>query len=251
MNTAIRDFEALGFTMTKGAESDSGHNALIVFEDGTYIELMHFPKAKLQSFMLAVTRPLGLVNLILSGEKEILRRFILHWKNAPRGHWVDWCFAATPIDHAVAHARRSGIMMTEASYAHERPNAEGETAKWRMNGTTEPSIPFLVEDFPEAASRAPIPDTHAHTNGAVKLKQVIIGSPDPDETLNHLSALTGAQIVDNQVEVNGVLFTCEPEAERNFAGPKELILSTGTNKAEHGLLDTRKTGGARIRLVTG
>ncbi|MEM1037811.1 MAG: VOC family protein [Pseudomonadota bacterium] len=249
LDKAVEQYQSLGFTITKGAKASGGHNALIVFEDGIYIELMHFPKARLQRILLALTRPIGLFNLMLSGDKEILRRFLIHWTNAPSGHWVDWSFAVEPMEAAVEHVRASGFEVAKSAYVSERLNSENETARWKMQGTPNTNLPFLIEDFSGSAPRAPLNKGHSHDNGAVALKEVILGSPDPQKTLEDLSKLTNIDVDDDKVELNGVAFKCKRDSERKYAGPMELVLSSASGEVPEGRLEPLITGGAQISLI--
>ncbi|MEM6556392.1 MAG: VOC family protein [Pseudomonadota bacterium] len=249
LDKAVEQYQSLGFTITRGAKASGGHNALIVFEDGIYIELMHFPKARLQRILLALTRPIGLFNLMLSGDKEILRRFLVHWTNAPSGHWVDWSFAVEPMEAAVEHARASGITVAKSAYVSERLNSENETARWKMQGTPNTNLPFLIEDFSGSAPRAPLNKEHSHSNGAVAVKEVILGSPDPQKTLQDLSMLTKVKVDGDKVELNGVAFRCKRDTERKYAGPVELVLSSASGEISEGRLEPLTTEGAQFSLT--
>lgn len=248
LGKAIQGFQSAGFTITAGAESSGGSNALIGFDDGTYIELMCFPRPRLQSILLAITRPLGLIDLILSGNRKILQRFIRHWTNAPRGEWVDWAFRASPLLDAAERGREAGIDIVPEAYPYQRPNADGDTAKWSMIGTVDTSVPFLIEDAPGFAPRVPRGEDDLHQNGAHRLKSVIIATPQPEHTLADLRKLTGGTIERDRILIGEVSFVVEAAPERRMAAPLELVFSVRTGAISDGLIDQKHTGGARIRL---
>lgn len=246
---ATRAWEALGFIVTQAGASAAGSNALIVLADGTYIELIQLPSPRVRRAFLAVAQPTGLLARMLSGDKAFMRRFVEHWTTAPRGQWIDWCLAADPLDAAVAAARTRGVAIDASPYTHERRTAGGDRVKWRMVGTLDPDLPFLIEDVPGHVRRAPIRLGGRHPNGATALGEVIVGAPKPEATLAALAALSGAAVTDDRVTIGGVTFRVEPAADRRFAGPVELVVTTEEAALDGTRLDPALTGGARLRLV--
>lgn len=246
---ATRRWEALGFIVTQAGASAGGGNALIVLADGVYIELVQLPSPRSRRAFLAVARPIGLVDRMLDGDKAFMRRFVVHWTPAPRGCWVDWCLAAAALEPAVEAARARGVAIDVPPYTHERRTAGGDRVAWRMVGTLDPGLPFLIEDIPGPAPRAPIRLGARHPNGATGLAAVIVGAPDPGATLAELAALSGAEIRGDGIAIGGVVFTVEAAPGRRVAGPAELVVTTETAALDGTLLDPALTGGARLRLA--
>lgn len=244
---ATRAWEALGFIVTQGSNTGGGGgNALIVFSDGVYIELVKMPAVN--RLMKPLVKIPGLLARVLSGERAFLQRFLRHWTLALPGKWIDWCLAASPLESKVEEAKTRGVNIPVPPYTFSRKTAGGGEAKWRMVGTLEPNLPFLIEDVPGFMPRAPIRLGGHHPNGAYALRRVVVGSREPEKTLAALAALTGLEAGKQQITIGSIDFVIELEADRVFTGPLELVFSTTDAERDGDRLDTALTGGARISL---
>ena len=246
---ATRNFEALGFIVTQGSNTggDSG-NALVIFRDGVYLELVQMDKPGLRKILLGLTRPTGLIKLLFGGDRMFIQRFLLHWTVVPRGIWADWCVAATPLDDAIAQGRQRGLDLAPMPFTHQRFRADGACVKWRMGGGLEPSLPFLIEDVEGYAERAPVRLDGRHPNGAGRLAGVVLGSHDPAATMQRLETLTGLKSADGVLVIGTVPVRVEHDPAFPTALPKELIFSSDDPDAAEQRLDPKLTGGAQIAI---
>ncbi|MEM1132765.1 MAG: VOC family protein [Pseudomonadota bacterium] len=246
LQKAIQDYEALGFTVLPGVQKKNSGNALIGLADGVYIELAQVPRTIMR--LLRMSRHIGLLSLLLSGKRAMMKRIVLHWGNAEAGQWIDWCLSTRALEDSIATAQAQAVPIAPLPFTFQRPTADGGMAKWRMTGTIDTGLPFLIEDVPGYAPRVPLTLEHPHKNGASQLLRVVVGSSDPKETLAGLSVICGIAADNDRITIRGVDFIVEHAPDKAMAGPLELVLSTTDESHAGQLLDTRLTGGAKIRL---
>jgi len=107
LNTAIKNYTELGFTVTPGGKHPIGsHNALIAFADGSYIELIAFT---------AQDSPHPW-NLLLR-------------KNAGL---IDFCMQADDFSDTVESFRKAGVEMSEP-FPLSREHPDGYTLRWTLS----------------------------------------------------------------------------------------------------------------------
>jgi hypothetical protein len=102
LKRAVQSFERLGFCVVPGGRTGPVHNALILFSDGTYIELT--------TNRFSVVRPVyralnaaGLMGHVAAKRKDMLHRF-LPLIGARQGA-IDWCIRVDDIRDAVRRLR--------------------------------------------------------------------------------------------------------------------------------------------------
>jgi catechol 2,3-dioxygenase-like lactoylglutathione lyase family enzyme len=167
LETAIADYTALGFQVLRGGDHPGRptHNALVVFADGSYLEL-------------------------------------IAWKSpAPQERWwpllqrhgegiVD--FALLPQDTAetVAGAARRGLVL-EGPLDGGRLRPDGERLRWQTARPASADLPFLCGDITPRALRVPEGAARVHPNGAVGVARLEIAVRDLDVSLARYRALFG------------------------------------------------------------
>lgn len=165
---AIADYEALGFTVTPGGQHPgrTSHNALVVFADGAYLEL-------------------------------------IAWQGpAPQERWwrdlqqfgdglVD--FALLPHDTmAVAEAARArGLDLEPRDGARRRP--DGRELQWQTARHATPDLPFLCGDITPREWRVPEGPMRTHANGATGVASLSVAVADLAVSLQRYRALLGPQ----------------------------------------------------------
>ena len=100
LSEATARFESMGFTVTIGGTNGPTHNALIVFSDDTYIELIALRSSVARSVVRAMRR-LGALQCLRWFTHRLQTRFI-GWLGAREG-LVDICLRGadlTQIDQA-------------------------------------------------------------------------------------------------------------------------------------------------------
>lgn len=167
LDTAIADYRALGFTVQPGGtHADGGtHNALVVFQDGAYLELIAF-----------------------------LRPHPSHrWGgHAARGHsgFVDFALLPSSVGAVVADAASRGLAYT-GPHDGGRLRPDGERLVWQMGLPPAPELPFLCGDVTPRALRVPEGDVRQHANGATGVACVTVAVADLEASLARYSALLG------------------------------------------------------------
>lgn len=162
LEQAVAEVTAAGFTVTPGGHHREGHthNALVLFADGTYLELLGFtePPAPDHYFRNRYQRGPG---------------------------FADFALRSTDIDRDVATLTTSGLAFpTPTCLSRERP--DGQVARWRMSlpqalqpGT---AYPFLLEDLTDRQIRVPASSaTTAHPNDAIGMAGISVAVEHLDD----------------------------------------------------------------------
>ena len=154
LDVAIDTYTRLGFTVVRGGRHAVGtHNALIGFQDGSYIELIAF------------------------------------WEDAPSHRWhrfrglsgglVDFCMRTTDLAGDADTLRQAGIAMSEKQ-AMDRVRPDGYRVQWSLTLATETQgiTPFLIEDVTPREER--VPREVEHANRVTGISTVTIAVSDLD-----------------------------------------------------------------------
>ena len=170
LETVSRDYHALGFTVMRGGvhASRATHNALIAFEDGTYLEL------------LAATGepPLpGLIDFgVLLKHGEGLAGFALR---------------SADLDADAVRLRADGLAVGDV-IPGERRRTDGAVVRWKLALLDGGFAPFLIEDVTPHDWRVPVdPAVTTHANGAHGLRGVEIAVRDMTSAEQRYTKLLG------------------------------------------------------------
>lgn len=158
LETAIADYTAAGFTVQPGGEHPgrSTHNALVVFADGSYFEL-------------------------------------IAWKaRAPQERWwqllqrhgegiVDFALLPGSTAEVVAGAARRGLEL-DGPLDGGRLRPDGERLRWQTARPRSADLPFLCGDITPRALRVPEGDVRVHANGAIGVASLAVAVQDIDVT---------------------------------------------------------------------
>lgn len=167
MERTVADYKALGFTVVPGGEHTHGasHNALIVFADGAYIELIAFrrPNPEFRWWRVLDQGGDGLVD-----------------------------FALLPGDIAadVAAAKARGLGL-EGPTDGGRVRPDGERLEWRTARAATSDLPFLCGDVTPRRLRVPEGDVRRHANGALGIAGIEVAVADPAASAMRYGALLG------------------------------------------------------------
>lgn len=153
LDDAINNFTALGFTVRFGGVHASGatQNALVVFSDGTYLELMaptgQPAKPNTPDYTFLFARGEGFAGFCLSSDD-------------------------LPADAALIQ-QRGGNIGPISEGGRVRP--DGVAMRWRSAWIDEQSLPFVMQDLTERTLRVTNdPDLTTHANGATGIASVIV-----------------------------------------------------------------------------
>ncbi len=245
LKRAVRSFERLGFCVVPGGRTGPVHNALILFSDGTYIELTTNRFSVIRPVYRALNAA-GLMGQVAAKRKDMLHRF-LPLMGGRQGA-IDWCIRVDDIRDAVRRLRDAGIeMVDEMEFNRERP--DGQVARWLLAGPRDVRLPFLIEDLTPVEIRVPFRDLSTHPNGVTGIRRLVL----PDEakaaferTLGRVLRAEPGSMTDESAPLGSVTIEGSRQAERLTEPYRLELLRPGGNDEE---LDPNETFGASIKLV--
>ncbi|MEJ8858926.1 VOC family protein [Variovorax robiniae] len=167
LDATLADYTALGFNVQRGGDHPgrSTHNALVVFADGSYLELIAWksPAPQERWWQVLQRRGEGLVD-----------------------------FALLPADTAdtVRQAAQRGLTL-EGPLDGGRLRPDGERLHWQTARPTTQDLPFLCGDITPRGLRVPEGDARVHPNGVTGVASLAIAVKDLDATLARYRALLG------------------------------------------------------------
>ncbi|HET7296906.1 MAG TPA: VOC family protein [Gemmatimonadales bacterium] len=152
LDTARKNYEALGFTVVAGGRHPIGsHNALIAFEDGAYLELIAF------------------------FEPNPSHRW---WARLEQGGGlVDFCMRTDDVAADREAFRRAGVGLGEPRPL-SRVRPDGYTLQWTLAIPEEAHaglVPFLIVDETPRDER--VPRLRTHPNGARGIDTLTVAVP--------------------------------------------------------------------------
>ena len=169
LDLASADYERLGFTVTPGGEHADGltRNALVPFEDESYLELVAFldpedPKDNVWGW----------------------RRFV------PHEGLIDYCISSDDLDADVRRLESLGFGVDGPDDGGRRL-PDGTSVRWRSARIRQEGriFPFLIEDLTPRELRVPGGSATRHQNGATGVSRLDISAFDPEEAAASLAAL--------------------------------------------------------------
>ena len=231
LDRAIGDYGALGFEVKPGGEHADGltRNALIPFEDGSYLELVAFV------------------------DPEDTRDNVWGWRPFLHRGWglIDYCAASDDLGTDVR--RLEGLDFdVDGPTEGGRRLPGGAQIRWRIARVRQDGrlLPFLIEDLTPRELRVPATE---HPNGARGISRLEIATPG---AAGSLAALIGARGASERPLRLGdcTLTPVVPEesevARRRLeaAGPGPLSVGLAAD-AQGGELDPHLSHGVGIRLL--
>lgn len=203
LDQAVADYRRAGFQVIAGGRHPGRNtaNALIVFDDGSYLEL------------IAYSAP--------SPEERWWRVL-----DAAGEGLVDFALLPPDIDAAVAAARGRGLAeLTAVPGARHRP--DGVRIAWSSARQQRHDLPFLCADVTPRALRVPEGEVRRHANGARGISRVQVAVQDVAASLARYRMLLGdAAVQDGRVRLQGfeVVFEAAPGRARG-EGPSAITLA--------------------------
>ncbi|MCG8506750.1 MAG: VOC family protein [Sphingomonadales bacterium] len=246
--TATRDFEALGFIVTQGSDAGEGYNALIIFPDDSYLEIVAYkPWFRLKVWGWLCRR--GLVRRCGRGDRAFMARLWNNWVPRHREGWLDWCVKVSSAEAFAETARDKGLDVSDM--IHSRRLADGVEVRWRIGGGIELDAPFFLEDVTPRTVRLPKRLDRRHPNGVTGVAAARFGVTDLAASVALHATLLGARPSNENREeavfdLPGFTLTLEKAtADDPTEGLREVTL-TSPNVSSAETLDLTLSHGARI-----
>lgn len=223
LEQAVADYQRAGFTVIAGGRHPGRNtaNALVVFEDDSYLEL------------IAYSAP--------SPEERWWRVL-----DAAGEGLVDFALWPQDIDAAVAEARARGLAeLTAVPGARNRP--DGVRIAWRSARQQRHDLPFLCADITPRALRVPEGEVRRHANGARGVAAVQVAVQDVAASLARYRMLLGPDAVadDGGVQLQGCRIELHAQPGRaRGEGPASITLAAASSGLR---IDPALTHGAVFR----
>lgn len=170
LDRAMADYRALGLQVLPGGQHPgrTSHNALVVFADGAYLEL------------IAWRAP--------APEERWYRTLSAHGEGL-----VDYALLPPDTAEALAQAQARGLHTLTGPLDGGRLHPDGAQLRWQTARHATPDVPFLCGDLTPRALRVPEGSVRQHPNGAQGVAEVTVAVHNLDATLARYRALLGAQ----------------------------------------------------------
>lgn len=164
----IADYGALGFHVIEGGRHPGRptHNALVVFEDGGYLELIAW-----------------------HGQGLADDRW-WQWLQAHGQDLVDFALHPGDVKDVVERAGAGGLAL-EGPLDGGRARPDGELLKWQIARAATPDLPFLCGDITPRPLRVPPGALRRHPNGVTGVASVTLVVDHLETTLAGYQALLG------------------------------------------------------------
>lgn len=250
LEKAISQFTALGFTVKLGGEHAYTHNALIIFNDGAYVELLSLKPSWYRWLMISIAKS-GLLGLIADGKSDISWR-VMRWIGYKYGP-IDWALRTDNIETTMLRLDETNVMSLDA-LGYQRTRADGKIVHWTMAGAKDLDLPFLIEDQTDFNLRVPHGSHTSHANGALGIKKIIVSARNTGLAKSNLGSLIS--ISDSHSRVENSELKPELKLQETTIEYKELDDSEGKfvlelcyQGNESILLDCGHTSNTKIWLV--
>jgi catechol 2,3-dioxygenase-like lactoylglutathione lyase family enzyme len=168
LGRAVEDYQALGFTVVVGGRHPpprTSSNALIVFEDGAYLELISWDPPN-------------------PAER---------WSNLLQEHgegYVDFALIPENLPQAIEEAKARGLHLNgPIDGRRERP--DGVEVRWQTARQATFDLPFLCADLTPREIRVPSGAMRKHANGASGVSKVVVAVTDLAASVTRYEALLG------------------------------------------------------------
>lgn len=184
---AIQTFSSAGFQVTNGGTHKGGYseNALVFFQDGSFIELLALKKG-LKPFLLKMyAKTRGFMSLKYSKKWGLFHRFYDRVLTLPEGI-TDFCLLTDDLQRQLERIDGEGLFVTKPMPAY-RKKPDGSVVRWQMASTLLSELPFMRGPYsPESTEDGKVSE---HTNGITGIKSVTMLALDFKEMVRNLSVI--------------------------------------------------------------
>jgi catechol 2,3-dioxygenase-like lactoylglutathione lyase family enzyme len=234
LDRAVADYQSLGFTVYPGGVHHGGvsHNALVVFADGAYFEIIAYREAAPANRWWRV--------LTTAGEGI-----------------VDFAVLPENTERDIQAARARGLDV-EGPTAGGRLRLDGVRLDWQIVRPATTDLPFWCGDVTPRELRVPEGTIRHHANGVTGISAVRILVADLAASVARFKALVGpdAVSVDNgvhRISINKTVFKLAgPDSDdnrRRLAARGEGVLSLELRGSAKRALEPKLLHGADLSIV--
>ena len=201
LERATATYEAKGFTVTPGGRHPGRNtrNALVVFEDGAYLELITYSAPS-------------------PGERW--------WRelDAHGDGLVDFALLPHDLSEVVAQAKERGLADITGPLPGGRMRLDGVRVEWQTARQAQHDLPFLCADVTPRALRVPEGEVRQHANGAIGIDAVTVSVIDVEASLERYRKLLGDEALrEGEVVLEGARIRLIQDAARTRdPGPCEV-----------------------------
>jgi catechol 2,3-dioxygenase-like lactoylglutathione lyase family enzyme len=246
LDDAMETYRKLGFRVLPGGEHPYGtHNALVTFQDGSYLELIAF--------------------------QDPAKHHDHRWyRFLDRPGLVDFALGVENVETALQSLIASGVEYQDVKPgARKRP--DGVALEWRTLPPAESrtgELPFLIDDLTERNLRVPGGSEATHENKVTGIKSLVVAVREFDEAIGEYNAILGSEPVRGEHDELGAdtaTYQCGQQEiilaypktpssplvrriQQGGDGPFQVTL-TASGKIITGELDPAETGGVRFVIV--
>jgi catechol 2,3-dioxygenase-like lactoylglutathione lyase family enzyme len=168
LDAAMADYRALGFKVLPGGAHAGrlSHNALVVFADGSYLELIAWRGANDESWYQ-----------VLQSDGE---------------GFVDFALLPGDMDADVAAAQARGLDTLRPVAEGGRLRPDGQQVAWKVARQTTRALPFMCGDVtPRGLRVLEDPEVRTHANGVQGIAAVVVAVADLQVEAGRYAALLG------------------------------------------------------------
>lgn len=194
LKEAVERFEQLGFTVTMGSIPSKATNAMIYFENGSFIELYTVPvegtKKKIALKLLNVIKLFSpakasrYINYV--GTKEGMNDFALD------------CVKENSFGLMLESLNKRDFPVTKA-IPMKRIDVKNCQIKWQMSFSRDARLPFFMDQYVPKVKLEK--NQFTHKNGAKSIKELIISVDDYDYFIKNYQKLTSNFVEENEKSI--------------------------------------------------
>lgn len=203
LDTAIADWQSRGYNVVRGGRHPgrTSHNALVVFADGAYIEL------------IAWTAP-GLAD---------------RWYNVLAKHGeglMDFALLPESVPRAIDEARSRGLAL-EGPIDGGRVRPDGRELRWQTARQHTFDLPFLCGDVTSREWRVPEGEVRVHANGKTGIAKVTVAIDDIETSMGRYQALLGSldRTGENGIRVGATIIELVRKPRSRGEGPDAIEIA--------------------------
>jgi len=231
LDSAVDDYRALGFTVYPGGVHHGGvsHNALVIFADGSYFELIAYRQ----------------------GAPDVRWWNVL--SKAGEG-FVDFALLPENTERDAAAARGRGLDL-DGPIAGGRLRPDGARLDWQIVRPKSTDLPFWCGDVTPRNLRVPEGAMRSHANGVSGVASLKIAVADVAKTAARYAALAGAATVTQangsaRVVIGDTVFelTGDAAAQAHVGRRGEGPMSLRLRGPVAGALDTKLAHAAALSI---